>query len=194
MNPWNLNLYGNYRTRTFQDIFPDYAAFKESYGVGIPKTIRDTDPVSPSTAENTLKTLYYLLYARYGNSHIASSDENQFKFKVHSLIYQYGPTWEKELEIQKSLRALDEDAIVSGASVRNYHGYNPTEEFAIGDDVDFVNEQNTQLYKKAPLEGYNNLLALLKTDVTGAFINRFKSLFLSVVNPELPLWYVTEED
>ena len=194
MNSWNSKLYGNYRTRKFTDIFGDFTSFKESYGVGIPKTIRDTDPVSPDTAENSLKTLYYLLYARYGNSHIASSDETQFKMKLFAIIYQYGPSWEKEIEIQKAVRALSVDDITLGATVKNYRADNPTEGFAIGEDVNYINEQNTQLYKKSPLEGYSNLEALIKTDVTASFLDRFKKLFLTIVNPELPLWYVTEEE
>lgn len=194
MNPILLNLYGNYRTKTFTDLYEDFDDFKADYGVALPKTIRDTDPVSPATTENSLKTLYYLLYARYGNSHIASSDENQFKMKLQAIIYQYGPTWEKQLDTQKAIRELTEDEIKAGSTVRYYKASNPTEGFAIGEDVDYINDQTTQMYNKSPLDGYNNLMLLLRTDVTGNFLAKFRSLFLTVVNPELPLWYVSEEE
>jgi hypothetical protein len=60
------SLYGNFRTRSFADIYTEIETFKEDYTTnGIPSTLSDTN----------LTTLYYLLYARYGNSCIASSDE-----------------------------------------------------------------------------------------------------------------------
>ena len=72
------SLYGNYRTRKFTDIWPDVESFIQDYeNVGIPATVDDTK----------INTLYYLLYARYGNSSISNSDETQFKYIVFSSIY-----------------------------------------------------------------------------------------------------------
>ena len=84
------SLYGNYRTRKFTDIFPNVDEFLAKY--------RNCGIITP-IQEATLTNLYYLLYARYGNSHITNSDENQFIYKVFALIFQYGPTWEKRLDI-----------------------------------------------------------------------------------------------
>ena len=73
----NNSVYGNFRTRKFSDIYDKVEKFLDGYeNSGIPKVLSD---------EN-LTTLFYLLYARYGNSNIASSDENQFKYKVYSTI------------------------------------------------------------------------------------------------------------
>ena len=44
------------------------------------------------------------------------------------------------------------------------------------------------------MEGYSILLSLLETDVTESFLDKFKKLFLKIVQPELPLWYATETD
>ena len=72
-----------YDTKLFTDIWDEASEFITDYTtVGIPATI--------SQANAT--TLYYLLYARYGNTPIANYDENQFKYKVFSIIFQYGPT------------------------------------------------------------------------------------------------------
>ena len=74
---WNNSLYGNYRTRTFTDICKDVDEFLKDYkNIGIPTSVDDP----------TAQLVYYLLYANYGNSHIASSDENKFKYKLFSLI------------------------------------------------------------------------------------------------------------
>ena len=75
--------------------------------VGIPMTI---------TSQNAT-TLYYLLYAKYGNNPIANYDETQFKYKVFSTIFQYGPTWEKRLSVQNTLRNLQiADLLDDGSS------------------------------------------------------------------------------
>ena len=39
------------------------------------------------------------------------------------------------------------------------------------------------------MDAYAMLIALLETDVTESFLDKFKKLFLKVVQPELPLWY-----
>ena len=73
----------NYDTKLMTEIWDDSAKFVYDYKhVGIPTTISDANAT----------TLFYLLYARYGNNPIANYDENQFKYKMFSVIFQYGPT------------------------------------------------------------------------------------------------------
>lgn len=182
------SLYGNFRTRTFADIFPTEEEFEEVYNdCGIPPTF------SQSTSINTL---YYLLYARYGNSNVASSDENQFKYKVCALIFQYGPTWEKRLEIQGKLRALNETELITGGKAIYNHSYNPSTAPTTStlEELTTINDQNTTNYKKSKLEAYSTLMALLETDVTNEFLDKFKKLFITIVEPDYPLWYETEND
>jgi hypothetical protein len=180
-------LYGNYRNRKFTDIFPDVDDFLLAYNdSGIPTTITTTNAT----------TLYYLLYARYGNSTIASSDETQFTYKVMAIIYQYGPTWEKRLEIQTALRGLSADELVAGTRQIMNHAQNPGTEptTATLSELDYIDSQNTVNYKKSKMDGYATLMALLDTDVSEEFLGKFKRLFLSIVEPELPLWYTSEEE
>lgn len=177
-------LYGNFRNRKFSDIWPDALSFVTDYlNAGIDPLIKN----------KTATTLYYLLYARYGNSTIASFDENQFKYKVFTYIFMYGPTWEKRLEIQKELREMDIEEFIKGSIAINNHSYNPstTPSTQTLEELTTINEQNVSKYKRGIAEAYTNLIGLLETDVTAYFLDRFKSLFLQVVQPELPLWYVT---
>ena len=51
-----------------------------------------TYSISNNGTDANATTLYYLLYARYGNSHIVNTDENQFTYKLFSTIFMYGPT------------------------------------------------------------------------------------------------------
>lgn len=184
MSVWNNSLYGNYRQRKFTEIWENVEAFLADYKqAGIPQLISETSAT----------TLYYLLYARYGNSTIASSDENQFKYKVFTYIFMYGPTWEKRLEIQKAIRELDIEEIKKGSIAIYNKALNPETAPSTQtlEEIEMINEQNVNKYKRSTAEAYGLLIGLLQTDVTAYFLDRFRDLFLIIVEPELPLWYVT---
>lgn len=188
MIQWTNSLYGNYRTRKFTDIWEDLDDFVSDYnGNGIPQVLSE---------ENT-SLLYYLLYARYGNSHIASSDETQFKYKVFSTIYMYGLAWQKRLELQKEAAALDINEVMKdgGAAIYN-HAFNPSQAPTTQsiEELSYINDQNVTKYRKSKVDAIATILALVETDVTEEFISKFKKLFLTIVEPELPLWYVTETE
>lgn len=177
-------MFGNFRTKKFSDIYDNKDAFLQDYeNIGIPNIITTTNAT----------TLYYLLYARYGNSTIANFDENQFKYKLFSLIWQYGPNWEKELSIQTNLRGLTEDEIREGSRAIYNKALNPATE-PTTEELDYISEQNTTKYKKSKIEGYGLLMELLRRDVTEEFLNKFKKLFLVIVEPYSPLWYTEEEN
>ena len=181
----NRSLYGNYRQVKFTDVWDTASDFVTEYkDNGIQTTISD----------QTATTLYYLLYSRFGNSTIASSDTNRFKYDVWATIFSYGPTWEKRLEIQEKLRDLTDDELFTGATQIYNHAYNPgtAPSTSTLDELPAINEQNTNKYKKAKMDGYAMLMSLLETDVTEVFLDKFKKLFLKVVQPEIPLWYVTD--
>lgn len=185
--PNGSSLYGNFRSRTFADIYSKAEDFINDYKEAqIPTTISDVNAT----------TLYYLLYARYGNSNVASSDETQFKYKIFSTIFMYGPAWQKRLEIQKKLMDLTDNEIIMGATSIHNNALNPSQQptTATLEELTFINQQNTTKYKRSKLEAYAALYALIETDVTEEFIGKFKKLFLTVVEPEEPLWYETEGD
>ena len=178
-------VYGNYRTRKFADIWPSADAFIQDYQASaIPQKLKVADAT----------TLYYLLYARYGNSSIANSDENQFKYKIFSTIYIGGATWAKKQEIQDKLREMTEDEILAGTKAINNHAYNPQTAPTTDtvEELEYINEQNTTKYKKSKLDGYALLWAILNDGVTETLLREFRYHFLVVVEPQLPLWYVTD--
>ena len=180
------SVYGSYRTRTFTDIYPKVEDFIKDYTYNGIKTTITMDSIT---------TLYYLLYARYGNSHIVNSDENQFKYRLFSTIFMYGPTWEKRLDVQNKLRGLTDKELIEGTKQINNHSYNPSTEPSTNDteELPTTNEQTSTKYKKSKMDAYAILIALLETDVTEEFVAKFKKLFLSIVEPQNPLWYITEQ-
>ena len=147
-------------------------------------------------SDTSASTLFYLLYAKYGNSPIANRDVTQFQYKVFSIIFEYGPTWEKELDVQSKIRALTDDDIRLGSKAIYNQAMNPATKPSTGDleELEYINQQNTTNYRKSPLEGYAILVDLLKDDITKRFIDRFNICFKTFVSPEKPLLYVSQED
>ena len=98
-----------YDTKLMTDVWSQASDFLTDYqNAGIPTTISNQNAT----------TLYYLLYAKYGNTPIANYDENQWKYKMFSVIFQYGPTWEKRLDIQTTLRGLQIADLIDNGSYR----------------------------------------------------------------------------
>lgn len=180
--------YGTYRTRTFSDIFPSFEEFEAEY---------EANPLKADLGQGlTLAQLYYMLYAHYGNSHIAYSDENQFKYYLYTIIFQHGPAAGKERYIQDQLRSIsDEDLMLGGKAIYN-HSYNPSTEPSTStlEELLTINDQNTTNYKKSQMEGYAILLSLLKKDVLDEFIHKFARLFIKVAASDAPLLYATLEE
>lgn len=178
--------YGGYRTRTFSNIFPSYTEFEKQY---------NENPLKVELpAAFSLERIYYMLYARYGNSHVSFSDENQFIYNVFGLIFQYGQTAAKRAEIQEKIRALGPDELTAGSFAMYNFAANPdtAPTVAAETELNFISTQNTTRYKKSPLEGYANLLSLLETDVIEEFLGKFRRLFIRVLAADYPLTYATE--
>ena len=107
-----------YDTKLMTDVWSKATDFVTDYqNIGIPTTI---------SVQNAT-TLYYLLYARYGNTPIANYDEEQWKYKIFSIVFQYGPTWEKRLDIQTTLRGLQISDLVDNGSFHELFSHNASE-------------------------------------------------------------------
>lgn len=157
--------------------------------------LAETNITLPITAEN-LNLLFYLVYSKYGNSVIASSDTNRFIFAVARIIFQYGPTWETRLRIQKSLRELSDTDLMKGATDIYNHSYNPgsAPSTQATEELPTINEQTVTKRRKGPLDAYAYLWDLLDTDVTGQFLDRFKTLFVQILAPEHVVLFETEDN
>ena len=185
--------FGGYRTRTFTQIFStdgetgSYQAFaKMLAATPFAKKIQD--------AKIDTELLFYLLYSRYGNSHISYTDEDQFVYALFSIIMTYGPAWAKRLSIQEELQKLSleegSDIYLGSGAIYN-HALNPgtAPSTQTLNELPQINEQNTTKYRKSKLEGLASLAALLETDVSEEFLGKFRKLFIRVVAPDRPLIY-----
>lgn len=195
--------YGSSRTRSFADIFSTFEEFQEmwnnttfSYQASalnqrVPEGGKDDGP-------QNLMLIYELLMSRYANSTIASSDENRFKLQCMATIFQYAPAWVKRLEIQHTLHEIDlaSDEFLRGSSVISNISLNPSEspEADTMSALSTINQQNVNTQKRDKFKALAILEELLKTDITGAFLDKFRSLFRTIVAPQRPLFYTTQEE
>ena len=107
-----------YNTKKFVDIYDTVTTFTTDYS---------NINLGGITDQTLLNKLYYLLYAKFGNSPISNLDETQWKYKLFSVIFQYGPNWQKELNIQDVLRELDPNELIDEGQVKdivNHEGAN----------------------------------------------------------------------
>lgn len=186
--------FGGYLTRTFADIYPTFKIFADDWRFG--DFLSFYDDISNDKEQPNLGIIYNLLYARYGNSHIAFTDENQFKANVMALMWQHAPIWQKRIGIQKALRNMDESEIIIGGKEIYNHSFNPSTAPSTNslEELLTINDQNTRNYKRSKLDGYATLLALLEEDITEEFIKKFKNLFIKVLAPDRPLLYYTDTE
>lgn len=176
-----------YNTILFTDVWDNVDDFLEDYnGIGIPATISTTSAT----------TLFYLLYAKYGNNPLANRDITQFKYRLFSIVFQYGPTWEKRLDLQKKIRELSDTDLLTGAKAIYNSALNPGTSPSTGDldELNYINAQNTTNYKKSKMEAYNIQEGLLDDSITAKFIEKFLVCFKRFVYPEKPLLFVSEDE
>lgn len=179
-------IYGSFPNKSFADVWNEDEKFVTDY--------RNSGLNVEDIPDDSLYKLFYLLYARYGNSIIVNNDENQFKYRVYSTIYMYGPTWYRRVEVQTELRKMTMDELKSGGkAIYNQAAADGTApSTATLYELPAINGQNVTNYVKSDLEGYNLLLNLLKTDVTKEFIDRFENLFMKLASSPNARYYVTE--
>lgn len=173
------------RSRTFGEVWNNADDFYTDAGnMGIPKLI----------TEASYKTLFYLLYARYADSHFANENEVQAKLKIFSTIFKYGPTWEKKLDIQASIRALTLDDLREGAKQITNHANNPNTAPSTSalTELEYIDEQHQSNFKKSKVDAYMTQWDMLVTDVTEEFINRFNKCFMFITD-ETDVYIYKEE-
>lgn len=197
----NIEMTPQYSTMLFSDIWNNANDFLTDYtsaGVFTSPVIENGVVVKAGTklADENVTLLFYLLYSKYGNNPIANNDINQFKYKVYSIMFQYGPSWEKRLDIQEKLRALKDEDIQKGSKAIYNTAMNPSTQPSTQtlEELTYINSQNTTNYKKSKMDAFAQLWELIDADVTGDFIAKFRVCFKQFVRPENPLLYITDSE
>lgn len=184
----DISRYQGFDTKLFSDIYEDADTFVNDYkNIGIKPMLKDDENV---------RTLFYLIYGKFGNSPIANWDETQFKYKLFTVIFQYGPTWEKKLDMQSKLRGLSDEEILQGTKVVNNHALNPGDIPGVTtgspEELPYINDQATIQYRKSKMNAYAELWSLLSEDVSAWFLEQFAVLFNPIARPKYPILYENE--
>lgn len=197
--PYNMNFSNIQNTITFGDAYPTVDEFVNDYLEMMEQMGRQNN--MPITRDNAL-TLYWLLYSEYANSSFSNYDLNQVKAKLFSIVFMYGPTWQTRLTIKEELIKNFENRDETGSDF--YKGtrsiYNTaknpgtTPGTADLEELQYINSQNTTNHKKTKMGAMAELQAVLKEDVSKAFIDKFAVLFRKVVAPSAPLYYYNDPE
>ena len=176
---------------TFLEIYETQQDFADDYATYI--TNFTTDTILNATQ---IKSIYYLLVAKYGENPINNRTLELFKNKLFATIYQYAPMYLRKLAIQKTLRSLTEDEILVGAKQIYNHAFNPSSAPSTStlEELDYINDQNTASNKKGKLDAYSILWSMLSANETEDFLRRFKVCFQLVVDRQLCGCYYNDDE
>lgn len=156
---------------TLTEIYPTLEDFVKDYNNnGLPPILKNADSIN---------TIYYLLQAAYGTWQIASNSSKVFAQKLFSTIWQYGPVWERKVELQTKIRNLSDDELAQGTKSIYNKALNPGSEPSTGSllELNAILEQNTANVKRGKVEGLQLGWLLLDADLTKEFLDHFKPLF-----------------
>lgn len=170
--------------KTFSEVWGDAVALSSEYlqyfGSGVMVTL-------PSNFDWAV--FYYLCVGRWGNTQIIVPDAQltRWKLRFFSIVFQFGPNWAKQMDLQNKLRNLSDDELLRGSLMVSTNALNPAEKPSGTFDsldmpkVDTIQQQATSQSRRSKMDAYATLAQLLRTDVTENFLIRFDSLFRSVL-------------
>lgn len=179
-----------YNTKTFSQVFPTYASFKDCFDNDFDEYAKNVIPA------NYLQTLYWLLYARFCDNPIVNYSVINFKAKLVGITWQKGPAWVRKVQLQDSLRALTEDDLLTGARTIFNKALHPETEPGTDTDTEltYINVQDVSKQRRSKLDAYSYLQDVLKNDVSEEFIRHFEKLFSKFVSPTITRIYENDID
>lgn len=176
-------------TKTFGQIFEsntDFATFTQAEPWnGMLEYYELNDP-------DYLQVVYLLLYSRYGNWNIASTDENRFKANLIERICSYGPAHKKRLELQKELRKLTTEQVQEGSTDITNMAKNPSTKLQEKELIAQINAQNQAFHKRSKTDAIIYQYNILDKDLNGEFIEIFKPLFAKFIGK--PILYANYQE
>lgn len=183
----------SYNTESFSQIFPDFNSFKKCFDEDFDSYAKDC------ITSDSMKQLYWLLFARYADNPISNLTINRFKAKIVAITFQKAPTWERRLGVQASLRSLSEAELQTGARTIFNRALHPETEPGTDTDTEltYINTQDVSKQRRSKLDAYSYLMDVLRLDVTEELIQSYAKLFSKFVSPTIIAIYeneVEEED
>lgn len=177
-------------TKTFSQVFESNTAFDTFTKEAPWKTMLGYYDLNDPAY---LQVVYLLLYSRYGNWNIASTDENRFKANLIERICSYGPTHRKQLELQKELRSLTTEQVQEGSTDITNTARNPSTRLSDEKQIlTQINSQNQTFHTRSKSDAIMYQANLLEEDLNGEFLEVFKPLFAKFIGK--PILYANYEE
>lgn len=193
-----MSIYGEYRTRTFGQIFPTFDAFETFFNnCPIPDRLLTGDEEDPDKYQKYgLDAIYALLVSEYFGAHIAHSSEDWFKLRVMQIIYEYAPAWQREMYLQDRIMSLSDDEIRKGSYAIHNHAMHPstTPSDQTLEELPYIDDQNVNKWRKDKVKSYVEASAGLDDSITRRFLNLFKKLFVKFIVPTGHIYYEEDEE
>lgn len=188
---YNAAYVGGYRTRSFSEIYPDFATFQTAYKKG---AFPDMLLTGTGYANFGLSTIYALLMARYFESHISTDSEDAFELQLMSRIFQHGQAWQKEMYLQQKLIGMTDADILDGGKIVYNHAEHPDTPPTTDtlDELTYISDQNVTKYKKYAPDAWGQVTAGIDSGICKRFTDKFRDLFLTCTAPDFPLYYTEE--
>ena len=173
-----------YNNLTIEDVFESDTEFLTKF-----KTGPYYNKGGFNMTDDEIKLAFNLVYSRFAVNPIANASADIFAIKFFATLWQYGPKWALDVQIQAKLRGLGLNAdseIYKGSKAIYNHAEHPETAPSTDslEELEYITGQNTTNYKKSTLEGLASLVDMLRNDVTENFINQFKKLFSKFVNDD----------
>lgn len=163
---------------TFTDIFNTVGEFQQFIltDCQIPFFEAGTDKLTLSSL------IYYLLYAEYGNSTIASYDTNQFKYQVASVIATYGPVWRAKLNLSADIENLSDADLKDAGRMFTNSGMNPSASPLTDTTTGIKSDTRTvNISERGKADRLAIKYSMLPTEANATFISKFKQLFSKII-------------
>lgn len=169
----------NSATSRFREVFTTADTFISLF--------RESPLNEAKLSDETLKKIYYELYAEYGDSYFRATNDYRNQLKTFSILQNEGLVYQKKLEIQNNLINMSlSELMEEGISISNY-AENPgddattmIDDYSGEDFIKYVNNQNVVKNKKSKLDAYKSQLYAIR-NVTTEFIKKFSVLFETIL-------------
>ena len=163
-----------YNTMLFSQVWDDATKFKADY-TSYETAIENINKI----ADKYVVLTWQLLASKFAATPIRSDSVDQFKLSVFGIMASEAPTWVRRLELQKNIRDLTEDDLMTGETSIANRAENPDEAptTTTMDELTYINVQTTNKQKRSKVQAYALLDSLLQNDLTETYVRRFNSLF-----------------
>lgn len=180
----------SYITRKFGEIWVDEPTFTAEMFKLM------TDAYDTTLTEAQCKRLFYELSARFTGSNVRYTDEFQFKLRLGSIMSQYGPLYFSNLELVAQAQGTELDQFMTAGKTLMNAAQNNATLPGVGTDQElpYVNSQNVVNTKRAIDIALDAKKSFLRDEFTKQFYTRFNELFISIIYPQMPMWFITEEE